>query len=133
MAAEGRDLWTWDGEGLVREREALDDRRVERLLPPPERPMPMPKIGTGEKTLKSRARSADRAEGPASTDTPPPTSVTPLAPPPVTRDVRSVPVAPAPAPVIVPAPTPSVRYVPAPSISTFEFHGSAAPSCSGFT
>lgn len=35
----------------------------ERLLPPPERPMPLPKLGTGDKTLSSQSRSADRTAG----------------------------------------------------------------------
>ena len=69
------------------------DRKVERLLPPPERPMPIPTIGTGDKTLKSRSRAADRAEGPASPGAAPIPSA-PLTPPVVGRDVRTAPVTP---------------------------------------
>ena len=66
------------------------DRRVERLLPPPERPMPIPAIGTGDKTLKSRTRSADRADGPAT----PPATRSPQVPSVAERDVRTAPVTP---------------------------------------
>ena len=71
------------------------DRRVERLLPPPERPMPIPAIGTGDKTLKSRTRSADRADGPAA----PPAAESQQTPPGQERDVRTAPVTPPKPPV----------------------------------